>query len=47
VVADAREAWSLYVGDDLPETDDGVAAGLSALQPTSTLFQAAALANSE
>ncbi len=35
VVADAREAWTLATGGDLPETDTGVAVGLSALAPQS------------
>jgi len=35
VVADAREAWALATGGDLPETDTGVAMGLCALKPQS------------
>jgi hypothetical protein len=47
VVADAREAWALYTGNNLPETDDGVASGLSALHPVSSPLQAVTPARSE
>ncbi len=36
-VADAREAWALYTGQHIPETDDTLANGLTVIEPQPTL----------